>query len=345
MAETLFLADPLLERLETVREQVQRRPWRELSREAFVYLLRQGVEGLEGIAAQLEALRAAFQEKPLPHQPDLAEHLRELNATLVVFKRNLKLEEAKPLNVSGHSRLSESREQPELYASLEDKLAALLTKTVFLCERINLHGRRQADFSPALKGAPKGMLVLLEQKEAELEETRKKFLDLRGKSFFGAGETAAGLERELMELNARLQTERALLQKDLESSNREINSLLDRQLEFDRKLQSLNDVYAEHAAKSLELTALLKQESGYARRALLDAEQDLARQRSTYSRGLLGVEEAKLAARKEGRAENAQELERLRLEVRDKNQLLKDFREMVDERESELAKLKEKRVK
>ena len=166
-------------------------------------------------------------------------------------------------------------------------------------ERINLHGRRQADFSPALKGAPKGMLVLLEQKEAELEETRKKFLDLRGKSFFGAGETAAGLERELMELNARLQTERALLQKDLESSNREINSLLDRQLEFDRKLQSLNDVYAEHAAKSLELTALLKQESGYARRALLDAEQDLARQRSTYSRGLLGVEEAKLAARKE----------------------------------------------
>ena len=347
MAETLFLCDKLLEQLEVLRQETRQRPWRELNREAFVYNLRRAVEGLEGIAAQLEAVHASLREHPQPGQPDVQEPLKELNATITVLKRNLKLEEAKPMVSERHMKLTESRENPDLYSSLEDKIISALTKTAFLCERLNLYGRRQAEVSPALRGAPRNVLNLLEQKEDELQEIRKRYDELRNKTFFGAlaEESTAELERELSDLNARLQTEKALLGKDLESFNREINSLLDRQLEFDRKMGSLSDIYSEYSRKSAELASLLKREKDLAKKILIETDGDTAHLRALYSKELLRMDEAKLLARKEGREESQKELEKLRRDAKDREEMLARFREMVHERELELSRLKEKRSK
>ncbi len=344
MAETMFLAEKLLEQLEVLRQEVRQRPWRELSREAFVHQLRRAVEGFEGVAAQLEGLHAALREKPSPNQPDLHEPLKELNATLSLLKRNLKLEEGKPF-ISGHTKLSESRETPELYASIEDKLLTALAKTAFLGERLNLYGQRQADIGPGLRGAPKNVLTLLEHKEDELQALKQRYDDLRNKTFFGAiaEESTAELERELNDLNARLHAERALLTRDLEIFNREINELLDRQLEFDRKMQALNDLYADYARKSTELLSLVKREKDLSRKALLDTEQETAHLRMAYSKELLRMDEAKLLAHKAGRDEAQKELEKLRRELKDKEELLSHFRKMAEEKEQELSRAKEKK--
>ncbi len=346
MAETLFLCEKLLEQLEVLRQEVRQRPWHELSREAFVHTLRRAVEGMEGVAAQLEALRAGFQARPQPGQPDVHEHLKELHGVLTVCKRNLQLEEAKPLVEERHLKLTERRENPDLYASLEEKVISILTRTAFLCERVNLYGRRQAEVAPALKGAPKNVLNLLEQKEDELQELKKRFDELRNKTYFGAiaEESTAELERELGDLNARLHTERALLEKDLEAFNQQINSLLDKQLDFDRKMQSLNDIYVEHARKTADLVSLLKREKDLARKVLIESEQDMAHLRSTYSRELLRMDEAKLLARKEGRDETQKELDKLRRELKEREELLNHFRKMAEEREQALAR-KDKKLK
>ncbi len=345
MAQTLFLVDKLLEELDVLRQQVRQRPWRELNREAFIYTLRRTIEGMESMVAQLEAIHSSYKENPQPGQPDVEENLKELHATLGLFKRNLKLEESKPLIGERHLKESESHEAPELYASLEDKAVTVLTHTAFLCERLNLHTRRQAESpSGSLRGAPRNVLNLLEQKEDELQAMRNKYEELRNKTFFGAmaEENAAGLEREISDLNARLHAEKAVLERELEDFNHTINSLLDKQLEFDRRMQAMADLYAEHARKASELNALVKRERDLAKKVLLDSEQDMAHLRSTYSKELLRMDEAKQLARKDGREEAQQELERLKHALKEKEGLLVDYRKMLSEREKALGRLKEK---
>lgn len=345
MAQTLFLVDKLLEELDVLRQQVRQRPWRELNREAFVYTLRRTIEGMESMVSQLEAIHASFRENPQPGHPDVEENLKELHAALGLFKRNLKLEESKPLIDEHHFKESESHAAPELYASLEDKAVTVLTHTAFLCERLNLHSRRQIEApSAGLRGAPRNVLNLLEQKEDELQGMRNKYEALRNKTFFGAmaEESTASLEREISDLNARLHAEKAVLERELENFNHTINSLLDKQLEFDRRMQAMADLYAEHARKASELNSLVKRERDLAKKILLDSEQDMAHLRATYSKELLRMDEAKQLARKDGREEAQQELERLKHALKEKDGLLADYRKMLGEREKALSRLKEK---
>src|SRR3989344_4846778 len=165
MPELRQVCDRIEAEISGLREKIGARSWGDFSRKGFVYNLENMLPGLEGLYTQFQVARNIIDK-------------------------------------SAEAGRAETITVPELYSDLEQKTSGILLKSSYLVERIRVFERKKEPMMQA-KGAQRNVLDLLEKRENELAELRKKYEDTRKNTFLGLveKESSNDVEAELNEIS------------------------------------------------------------------------------------------------------------------------------------------------
>lgn len=332
----------LMERVSYLQVRLRDSNWAELSRLGFLKEAPDCLDRLTGIRKNIEELQHyAKENKDL----NFAQSLHDFKKIENVLEKNIEFEEKKQSNLKKvHLQLRE--ENPETFASLQQSILSLLLRARFLLERTQLYFERITPSAAIAKdaGERKELVELLEEKENELQALREKYDRVRKQTFLGFQheENAAELENELEKQRVKLERERKKFEGMLSDFRSKISMLQAEFLELNDQIESIDSIYSEFSDKSAELLMLLKKERDYAKKTLLDIENEALQLRAKYSRELLKLEESKATAREEAFAESKKLIQKLHDELEDKDEMLRHFRELAKRKDRESRELEEK---
>jgi len=309
--------------------------WAELSSYAFAKQARGAIDELVEIENILEKLKKVMKEPETREFDDLIKEHKKLSA---VLRRNAEFEEKKALQ---EPELAASN--PELFASLQHKVMSLMLRTRFFVERVMLRIGKQETRAAERSGEQAKLLELLEQKEKELQELKRKYEDIKKSVFFGMEEVSASdLEDELSKTRLALEREKRKLEEIFSTYVTKISSLQSEFAQLADRLHEVQRYFDSFCDKSSELVLLLKKERDFAKKLVLDIEAEVLELRNTYSNELLKLEEAKMQARKQAERELEGRIKKLEEEIIAKEELLKHFRDMARSTDAEKKALEEK---
>lgn len=333
------LVDRCLQKLSYLQVKIRDINWAELSRHGFVKEASSALQNLLEIESILKELKKDAEEIKSSEFNNL---LREYKNTLSLLQKNIEFEEKKePKGKLIHEL--EVEENPELFASLQQRVLSLLLRTRFFIERLNiLLSKKEAKILE--KGEEQEQLLeLLHQKEKELQELRQKYEEVRKSVFFGTEEAgAADLEDELNKVRLALEREKKKLEDTFADYRAKIASLQAEFMNLADRIEEVQRYFDSFCEKSSELTLLLKKERDFAKKLVLDMEAEVLELRNTYSKELLKLEEAKFKARKDAERELMQRIRKLEDELLAKEELLKHFRDLAKSKDSEARELEER---
>jgi len=316
--------------------------WADLSRFGFLKETPDSLDALTGIRKNIEELHHYLKEND---DLDFKSLLVDYKKIESLIEKNIEFEEKKESKLEGiHEKLR--AEHPETFAALQQSVLSLLLKTRFLLERSLLFIER-ASPSPAIMGEAserKELFDLLQDKENELNELREKYDRVRKQTFLGFAheENAAELERELNKLNIKLEKERNQFGGLLTEFRLKIVSMQAEFLELNDHISSIENVYGDYSEKSSELVMLLKKERDFAKKTLLDVENESLQLRSNYSMEILKLEEKKAEARETAFEDTRNIISKLQEDLEDKENMLQHFKEIAKRKEKESQELEEK---
>jgi len=185
------LVEQCIQRLSYLQAKLRGANWAELSSYAFAKQARGAIDELVEIENILEKLKKVMKEPETREFDDLIKEHKKLSA---VLRRNAEFEEKKALQ---EPELAASN--PELFASLQHKVMSLMLRTRFFVERVMLRIGKQETRAAERSGEQAKLLELLEQKEKELQELKRKYEDIKKSVFFGMEEVSASdLEDEIL---------------------------------------------------------------------------------------------------------------------------------------------------
>ena len=332
----------LMERVSYLQARLRDSNWAELSRLGFLKEAPECLDRLTGIRKNLEELHHYARENK---ELDFAQSLHDFKKIENLLEKNIDFEEKKQGNLKEvHLQLKE--ENPETFASLQQSILSLLLRARFLLERTQLYFERAAPSTAIAKdaGERKELVELLEEKENELQALREKYDRVRKQTFLGFQheENAAELEHELEKLRVKLERERKKFEGTLSEFRSRISALQAEFLELNDQIEGIESIYSDFSDKSSELVMLLKKERDFAKKTLLDIENEALQLRAKYSRELLKLEEKKAEAKEEAFAESKRLIQKLQDELEDKEEMLKHFRELAKRKDRESRELEEK---
>lgn len=332
----------LMQRVSHLHVRLRDSNWADLSSIGFVREATECLDDLTGLRKHLEEMQYyAKEDKEL----DFEQLIKEFKKLEKKLENNIELEEKKKSNLKEiHPQLKE--EQPELFSSLQQSILSLLLKTRFLLERTSLHLEKKAP-SPAEKekaGERKELMELLEEKEQELQALREKYDEIKKSTVLGFKheESAAELEKQMVDLSNRFERERNSLEKLGSEFRSTISSLQAEFMELNDKMGEIEGIYSDFSEKATDLIMLLKKERDFAKKTVLDIENEVLQLRATYSRKLIKLEEEKAKAREKARSGIKKEIEKLRAELEEKEEMLKHFKDLAKRKEKKSRELEEK---
>ncbi|MCX8189818.1 MAG: hypothetical protein N3F05_01150 [Candidatus Diapherotrites archaeon] len=323
-----------IERLSYLQLKMRGSNWAELSSNAFV---RQADSALEELGEIEKILLEISKNVKEPKEHEFEEIVREHRKLITTIKRNIEYEKNK---IAKDHHVAPPN--PELFASLQQKVLSLMLRTRFFMERLMLHvGRRET--ANAGKIEQGRLLELLEQKEQELQELKRKYEDVKKSVFFSIEEkSAADLEQELSKIMLAFEKEKRKLEETFADYRHKIASLQSEFMQLADRLHEAQRRFEIFCEKSSELVHLLKKERDFAKKLVMDIEAEVLELRNTYSNELLKLEQAKLEAKKSSEKEYEARIRALEDEIIAKEELLKHFRDMAASTDSEKKELKER---
>lgn len=345
MPELMDLTSRVVEKIDSIHKSVSAKAWQDLSRTVFASSLGRAAAELEEIRAMLEIIRTGMEKEAIPEAPGIRELLAEFDSTLKTVRRNLALETGKQ-RVKGQNyekMLGEKSEAPELYASLEQRVLALLLKTGFLMQRLQVQ-LNSVGAAQRQGGRESGLAVLARARENELIELKKKYEELKAKSYYSrVGEKgSADLEQVVSEIARKIEAEARMLSASVKAHERRFEELERGYSEVASHSRSLEELCLNYANKSSDLLTELKKERDYAKKMVLEIENETLQLRHAYSNELVKMQEARNELRRELLQEFSSRTGRLEKELEEKKDLLGHFRGMAESRERELSELEAK---
>ena len=345
MAAVEMLTEKLGEEIQLLHERVDAKPWGSYTRTSFVYSLTHTVRALEEIAALIEQIMLEFRKEGLSGYPDSVTTTKEIHELILVLKRNQRMEEDALANRK--ARIAELGDAPiheEQYASLEQRVLSVLLKTRYLTERTGVYLKKQGTSGFSHSGKTRNILELLEQKETELQQMKGKYEEIRNRSALGTieQESAADLEKELGEISSRLAGEDSRIEDGIISFRKQLEMLNVKQAELTEKIRGIREMQARHSEKTAELIAMLKKERDYAKRIVLDIENETLQLRNTYSRELLSLEDEKIRAKNDAYEKFKERVGKQGNELNESRELARHLREAVEAREQKIRLLEDK---
>ncbi|MEM0360336.1 MAG: hypothetical protein QXK06_03305 [Candidatus Diapherotrites archaeon] len=317
--------------------------WASLSRIGFLKKAEECLDMLTGIRKSLEDLHYYLKENEELEFEGIIGEFKKLED---VLEKNILLEDRKEASGLKEIHLQLKEEHPELFASLQQSVLSHLMKARFLLERISLQLEKAAPSEAEKEKVEEKneLLNLLEQKERELQQLHLRFDSVRKHAVLGFAheESAAELEHELQSARTEFERERASFNSLVGNFKSTVSGLQMSFLELADKMDEIEKLYKNFSEKSSELVMLLKKERDFAKKTLLDVENEVLQLRATYSREIMRFEEGKAAAREEAIQETKKLIDRLQNELEEKEQLIMEFKEIAKRKEKENLELKEK---
>lgn len=334
------------EEIAKTREHVSTRSWTDFSRKGFIYQLANVLPHIQEIYTLFQLIRNEMEKKAEAGKPELGEFLKEINKHITILKRNQAMEEEKSQKAmqDGIQTLADEITMPELYADLEQKTMSLLLKSANILERIRLFERKKEPIMQT-RAAQRNVLDLLEKRETELQNLRKKYEETRKNMFFGLieKESANDVEKELGEISRQLEAKTAVAKKMFEAEKNTFENLQKQMQEMEARINEVEELETRALGKTFELITMLKKERDYAKKILMELEHDTLQLRNSYSKELLGLQEEKMQHKNTLEDKFQREIEELKKEVREKNELLRHFHETVVSKEQKIQELENSR--
>ena len=330
------------QKISSLHSNVSASHWGDFDRIVFVNNLSKNISELSTIKSLFEQIQEQLEKQPLQNAPDCSEITGEFEKTLSVLKKNLSFEKPKKSRAKEISAL-EKDSHPELYSSLQQKVLSLLLKTRYLNERLNIFASKQEHGSLSAKSTGKQILELLENKENELQDLKTKYDGIRKKSFMGLIEekSSVDLESDIGDLNRLLAENYAFFEHSLSNAARQMEFLQNSFLDAKQKFTSIKEALADYSSKSIELSKVLKKERDYAKKIVLDIEHETMQLRGSYTKEILGLQEAKLLAKREAEEKLGRRITELQKQLSEKEDMLHRFKKIAEEKMAKESRLEE----
>lgn len=321
------------EKINALQISISQQPWRKVSRTVFANALDKSVSELRELQGLFSKAAEEMEKDPKEGKPDLLPFLHELDKLLGILEKNLRFERQK----KGKARtinVLEKEETPELYADLEQQILGILLKARYSLERVTIFLRKQGLTPLTEKSSAKQVMQILERKEDELQILREKYEGIRKRSYLGylEEETVADLEHEMTDLGRRMALSADELGKSIAFHRSQIEYIENSYAELKQKLDSLEEIFSAYSEKSAELIKDLKKERDYAKKVVLDVEHETLQLRNTYTRELLGLQQSRLAAKKEAEKKFQQQLKRMQLQLAEQTDLAGHFKKVAEDK-------------
>ncbi len=326
--------------LDSLQEKAESFNWHETNSEIIVKELKNALKELEELQIFLEELKENYEKKSLSDFPNPKEILGTVLDTIKVFEKNIELEK----NKTSVTNEEFDENEGELFASLQQKLLNTVLDARFYFERVNIFEKKQ-NMNPIEKQTvAKNVMDLLDSKEQELQDLRKKYQDIRKKTFWGfqREENAAELEQEMHETDLKLEKQKTQLNSFVHNYEKSLDVLQKSFIQLKMKISILEQNYSNYYKKASELITLLKNERDVARKTLLEAENETIKMRNHYSKELLSLEEKKIKAKQEAEEKLETKIQVLKKRLNENEKNLKHFRDLAVEKSEEAKKLEKK---
>ncbi len=330
-------------KINELHSNLSRQNWGSASRSSFLASLQKSVDALDDLYFLFSEAIAEIEKEHAVGKPDLQPFLGEMQKLLESLHRNLQMEKEKK-SVAKTVNVLEKEETPELYSDLQQKILAMLLKSRYSLERISVFLRRQGIEIVTDKSTAKQVIEVLQRKEDELQDLRGKYEAIRKKSYMGYFEedTVADMEHELIELGKKLFLNADDVGKTMNLHRSRLEQAESSYAELLQKLDGMQQAFSLHTQKSGDLVRALKKERDYAKKIVLDIENETLQLRNTYSREMLNLQESKLAAKKEAEQHFSGEIKKLQKQLSEEHDLLQHFKKVAEDKLNKEQALEEK---
>jgi len=345
MVEIELAAEKLVTLLNEIQDRIKGKPWKSLNRNGFSYAASNAITELEEALQFIESIEEEHERQNLPDSPSSKELAAGCKDAIVNLKKNKLFEQKKNENaIPLLFEMKDSIAEKELYSHLEQKILDFVLKARYWVDRVVIYEKKRKLKPLEGRSARKNVLDLLEQKENELEELRKRYSDLRVKTHLGLIEekTVADLEKEYYGEVRKEDSELKLIISQVSLFEKDIENLAGKYKMIKAGLSRAEELSSKHIESSSELITCLKKERDYAKRIVMEIENETVRLRSAYSKELLSLEEEKEIAKHEAYEKFRQQLLKARQEIEHRDSAIKDFREVLKAREEKNAFLSKK---
>jgi len=339
------LLEKALDEMNALHLRLRDRNWAEFSQYSFANELEECIHSLRDISKRLSELDKKL-GKPLREELNFAPLLKDFEKLDGFLKRNLQMERKKESRIR-EVHFREQAEKPELYAALQQKALSILVRTRFQLERTAIALKRERVEEKLEEGsAEKNLMKLLASKESELQDLREKFNEMKKKTFMGVirDEVAADLEKDLLDLGRKMDSDKKEIEALWDHYRGKFQGLQQEFMDLRERLHLMSGTYEEYVDKVGELNALLKKERDYAKKTVLDMENDLLKMRNKYSLEMMGLEESKAAARKKAEEKLGKHARKLEKDLESRDKIIEHLKEMLKQREKEIESIDRRRI-
>jgi len=154
--------------------------------------------------------------------------------------------------------------------------------------------------------------------------------------------SVADLEKDYYSAVKKEEAEFKLVLNQLNSFEKEIEAFQMKYLGMKNALMRLEELNNSQEEKAAEIIKYLKKEKDYARKLVLEIENETIRLRSAYSKELLSLEEGKEIAKHEAYEKFKQQLLKFRKENDEKMLVINDLRKIIKSKEDKIKLLSKK---
>ncbi|MFA4907213.1 MAG: hypothetical protein WC602_03010 [archaeon] len=326
------LASEAMKRTNSVHSDVSTASWHELSRTVFSSTLERTITGLLGLRETISEIIREMEKEALNESHGSKELIAEYDSVIKLLKRNLALETGKQ-KVKGRNyerMLNDKSEAPELYASLEQKVLGLILKTGFFLQRVQVQLNSMG--MPAQGKADSGLATLVNARENEISELKKKYEELKAKTYYArVGEkSSADMEQVVSEIARKIEAEARALSLALKAQEKKFGELEKCQSETANSAKALGELALNYADKSSDLATEFKKERDFAKKMVLEIENETMQLRHAYSTELVKMQETRNELRRELLQEFSSRTSKLEKELEEKSEMLTHFRGIAE---------------
>jgi hypothetical protein len=334
-------ADKLRKKISVVQNKISKHNWSALERNLFLDEFENGVNELKGILAELLNLERELKLLLEKGTPDLSPLINEIKKELMVLDSNLSMERSKPLEVLKLNEL-DRREMPDLYHAMQSKLLDALAKALASTQKaITFIETKQMPFIKKNSSA-KDIIALLQKKEEEIGELKKKQAELRRENYFTKDISSVELEHEAIEADKKISQLILETNNSTKTHYAQIEYLNGSYSALKNKFDRLESAYTDFEKKTITLIKQLKEERDHARVTAMQIENETSYIRGEHATKIIEAEKRIAEAEERAVAKKENEMKIIKKDIDDSKKTITNLLKVIEQQEKEIKLLKQR---